>query len=153
MQIKQLTMAKERLGVQMDRLDYSDKYYEQKYSDMQTRMDSLYDEIAEVKVALESVQMQIFGIREQKISQQRVLEFLELFDIMYEEFTEAEKKEFFNSFIKRIDIYPQPLENGQILKSIQFCFPVYYQGNEVDMFFSNEENTVETVCLLSKKDK
>lgn len=151
MQIKQLTMAKERLGVQMDRLDYSDKYYEQKYSDMQTRMDSLYDEIAEVKVALESVQMQISGIREQKISQQRVLEFLELFDIMYEEFTEAEKKEFFNSFIKRIDIYPQPLENGQILKSIQFRFPVYYQGNEVDMFFPNGENTVETVCLLSKQ--
>lgn len=151
MQIKQLTMAKERLGVQMDRLDYSDKYYEQKYGDMQTRMDSLYDEIAEVKVALESVQMQISGIREQKISQQRVLEFLELFDIMYEEFTEAEKKEFFNSFIKRIDIYPQPLENGQILKSIQFRFPVYYQGNEVDMFFPNEENTVETVCLLSRK--
>ena len=150
MQIKQLTMAKERLGVQMDRLDYSDKYYEQKYGDMQTRMDSLYDEIAEVKVALESVQMQISGIREQKISQQRVLEFLELFDIMYEEFTEAEKKEFFNSFIKRIDIYPQPLENGQILKSIQFRFPVYYQGNEVDMFFPNEENTVESVCLLSK---
>ncbi len=153
MQIKQLTMAKERLGVQMDRLDYCDKYYEQKYSDMQTRMDSLYDEIAEVKVALESVQMQISGIREQKISQQRVLEFLELFDIMYEEFTEAEKKEFFNSFIKRIDIYPQPLENGQILKSIQFRFPVYYQGNEVDMFFPNDENTVETVCLLSRKEK
>lgn len=150
MQIKQLTMAKERLGVQMDRLDYADKYYEQKYSDMQTRMDSLYEEIAEVKVALESVQMQISGIREQKISQQRVLEFLELFDIMYEEFTEAEKKEFFNSFIKRIDIYPQPLENGQILKSIQFRFPVYYQGNEVDMFFPNEENTVETVVCLTR---
>lgn len=136
MQIKQLTMAKERLGVQMDRLDYSDKYYEQKYGDMQTRMNSLYDEIAEVKVALESVQMQISGIREQKISQQRVLEFLELFDIMYEEFTEAEKKEFFNSFIKRIDIYPQPLENGQILKSIQFRFPVYYQGGRSGYVFS-----------------
>lgn len=92
MQIKQLTMAKERLGVRMDRLDYCDKYYEQKYRDMQTRMDSLYDEIAEVSVALESIQMQITGIREQKISQQRVLEFLELFDIMYEKFTEAEKR-------------------------------------------------------------
>lgn len=31
------------------------------------------------------------------------------------------------------EIYPEPLENGQILKSIQFRFPVYYQGNEVDM--------------------
>ena len=76
--------------------------------------------------------------------------FLELFDIIYNEFTEFEKKEFLHSFIKKIEIYPEPLENGQILKSIQFRFPVYYQGNEADMFIPNFENTVETVCLLSK---
>lgn len=150
-QIKQLNVAKERLGNQIDRLDYSDKYYEQKYNDMQNRMNSLYDEIAEANATLETLQMQIRGIKEQQISQQRVYEFLELFDIMYDEFTEAEKKEFFNSFIKRIEIHPQPLENGQILKSIQFRFPVYYQGSEVDTFFPNKENTVETVVLLSHK--
>ncbi len=94
--------------------------------------------------------MQIKGIKEQQISQKRVYEFLELFDIMYDEFTEAEKKEFFNSFIKRIDIHPQPLENGQILKSIQFRFPVYYQGSEVDTFFPNKENTVECVVLMER---
>ncbi len=152
-QIKQLTVAKDRLGNQIDRLDYSDKYYEQKYNDMQNRMDSLYDEIAEANSTLETLQMQINGIREQQISQQRVYEFLEMFDIMYDEFTEVEKKEFFNSFIKRIEIHPQPLENGQILKSIQFRFPVYYHGNEVDTFFPKSEKTVETVCLLSRKDK
>lgn len=90
-------------------------------------MNSLYDEIAGANASLETLQMQIKGIKEQQISQQKVYEFLELFCIMYDEFTEAEKKEFFNSFIKRIDIQPQPLENGQILKSIQFRFPVYYQ--------------------------
>ena len=150
-QIKQLTVAKDRLGNQIDRLDYSDKYYEQKYNDMQNRMDSLYDEIAEANSTLETLQMQINGIREQQISQQRVYEFLELFDIMYDEFSEVEKKEFFNSFIKRIEIHPQPLENGQILKSIQFRFPVYYQGNEVDTFFPKSEKTVETVVLLSQQ--
>lgn len=150
-QIKQLTVAKERLGNQIDRLDYSDKHYEQKYNDMQNRMNSLYDEIAEANANLETLQMQIKGIKEQQISQQRVYEFLELFDIMYDEFTEAEKKEFFNSFIKQIEIHPQPLESGQILKSIQFRFPVYYQGSEVDTFFPNKENTVETVVLLSQQ--
>ena len=54
-------------------------------------------------------------------------------------------------FINKIEIYPEPLENGQILKSIQFRFPVYYQGNEADMFVPNFENTVETVVLLSHK--
>ena len=150
-QIKQLTVAKDRLGNQIDRLDYSDKYYEQKYNDMQNRMDSLYDEIAEANSTLETLQMQINGIREQQISQQRVYEFLELFDIIYEDFSEVEKKEFFQSFIKRIEIHPQPLENGQILKSIQFRFPVYYQGNEVDTFFPKSEKTVETIVLLQRR--
>lgn len=150
--IRQLTAAKERLGNQIDRLDDTDKHYEEKYHDMQNRIESLYDEIAEVSAALETVQMQIQGIREEQISQERVYEFLELFDIMYDKFTEAEKKEFFHSFIKRIEIYPEPLENGQILKSIQFRFPVYYQGNEANTFFPNLENTVETVVMLQKKN-
>lgn len=149
--IRQLTAAKERLGNQIDRLDDTDRHYEEKYHDMQNRIDSLYDEIAEVSASLETVQMQIQGIREEQISQERVYEFLELFDIMYDKFTEVEKKEFFHSFIKRIEIYPEPLENGQILKSIQFRFPVYYQGNEANTFFPNLENTVETVVLLSHK--
>lgn len=148
--IRQLIAAKDRLGKQIDRLDYSDKHYEEKYNDMQNRMDTLYDEIAEANDSLETVQKQIQGIREQQISQERVYEFLELFDIIYEDFSEVEKKEFFQSFIKSIEIYPEPLENGQILKSIQFRFPVYYQGNETDTFFPKSEKTVETVCLLSR---
>lgn len=143
-QIRQLTGAKERLGFQIDRLDCSDRHYEQKFSDMQNRINSLYDEIAEATENLDTVQTQIKAIKEQKISQKRIFEFLELLDIIYDEFTEFKKKEFLHSFIKKIEIYPEPLENGQILKSIQFRFPVYYQGNEVDMFIPNSENTVDT---------
>ena len=150
-QIRQLTAAKERLGSQIDRLDCSDRHYEQKFCDMQNRINSLYDEIAEATENLETIQTQIKAIKEQKISRKRIFEFLELFDIIYNEFTEFEKKEFLHSFIKKIEIYPEPLENGQILKSIQFRFPVYYQGNEADMFIPNFENTVETVVLLEKE--
>lgn len=148
--IKQLTVAKEKLGSQMDKLDYSDKHYEKKYEDMQNRMDSLYDEIAEENDSLESVQMQIQGIREHQISQERVYEFLELFDIIYDDFTEIEKKEFLRSFIKQVEVYPQPQENGQILKSIQFHFPVYYQGSEVDMYIPKSQSTDETVVLITR---
>lgn len=149
-QIRQLNAAKERLGFQIDRLDCSDRHYEQRYTDMQNRINSLYDEIAEATENLETVQTQIKAIKEQKISRKQIFEFLELFDIIYNEFTEFEKKEFLHSFIKKIEIYPEPLENGQILKSIQFRFPVYYQGNEADMFIPNFENTVETVVLMSR---
>ena len=34
------------LGQQMDSLDITDRFYEKKYQDMETRLNRLYDEIA-----------------------------------------------------------------------------------------------------------
>lgn len=53
------------------------------------------------------MQTQIKAIKEQKNSQKQIFEFLELFDIIYDEFaedefTEFEKKEFLHSFIRKI---------------------------------------------------
>lgn len=71
---------------------------------------------------------------------------------MYEKFTDAEKKEFMNSFIERIEIYPEPLSDGRILKSIKFKFPVTFGDGDGPELFSDEKITVETVCLMSRKD-
>ena len=87
------------------------------------------------------------------IDAETLYEFLDLFDIMYDKFTDAEKKEFLQSFVKKVEIYPEPLKNSQILKSIQFRFPVYFQGNEADTFFPNSETTAETVVLMSRVEK
>lgn len=149
--IKQLTAAKNRLGIQMDRLDYSDVHYEDKYNDMQERLDSLYDEIAEADGALKLIEVQIDGINKNKITQERVYEFLEMFDIIYDEFTEVEKKEFFLSFIKKIEIYPEKREDGQILKSIQFRFPIHYQGVDIDTIIPKSQSAVESVVLLQRR--
>ena len=72
-------------------------------------------------------------------------------DMYYEKFTEIEKKVFLHNFISSVEIYQEPLENGQILKSVAFKFPVYYKGMEVDMFIPKFEKTLETVVLLTKK--
>lgn len=151
--IRQLTVAKEKLGAQMDRLDYSDRHYEDKMTDMQRRLDSLYDDIAEANASLEEITLRITNIKEQRMTGQKVYDFLDLFDIMYDKFTDAEKKEFLQSFVKKVEIYPEPMENGQILKSIQFRFPVFFQGNEADIFFPNSKTTAETVVLMSRVDK
>ena len=148
--IRQLTTAKEKLGAQMDRLDFSDRHYEDKIVDMQHRLDSLYDDIADANAALDEILLHIESIKEQRMTGKKVYEFLDLFDIMYDKFTDAEKKEFLQSFVKKVEIYPEPLKNGQILKSIQFRFPVYFQGNEADTFFPNSETTVECVVLMEK---
>lgn len=96
-QIKRLTTAKEKLGIQIDRLDFTDKHYEAKYSDMQKRLDALYDELAEADDLLKTVQMQLQGICEQQISQENIFQFLKIFDIIYDELSELEKKNFFTA--------------------------------------------------------
>lgn len=54
------------------------------------------------------------------------------------------------TFIKAIELYPERDDSGRIIKQISFKFPVYYNGCEGDTIRLLNENTVETVCLLSK---
>ena len=53
-------------------------------------------------------------------------------------------------FIESVEIYPECQPNGQILKHIEFAFPVYYKRNEMTGMSWDSEGTVETVCLFSK---
>ena len=55
--------------------------------------------------------------------------------------------------IESVEIYPKKLDNGRMLKQINFNFPVYYDGEVGKEIRLLNENTVETVVKLSlKKD-
>ena len=149
-QHKQLTGAKARLGQQMDSLDIMDKFYEKKYQDMETRLYRLYDEIEGVENSIEEVKNRLLNIRQQKISEENVYQFLLYFDKLYDKFTDLEKKEFLNSFVEQVDIYEQEQPDGRFLKHIKFRFPVYFGDREIQELCWNNESTVETVVLLSK---
>ena len=149
-QYRQLTGAKGRLGQQMDSLDIMDKFYEKKYQDMETRLYHLYDEIEGVENSIEEVKNRLLNIRQQKISEENVYQFLLYFDKLYDKFTDLEKKEFLNSFVEQVDIYEQEQPDGRFLKHIKFRFPVYFGDRETQELCWDNESTVETVCLLSK---
>ena len=150
-QHRQLTGAKGRLGQQMDSLDIMDKFYEKKYQDMETRLYRLYDEIEGVENSIEEVKNRLLNIRQQKISEENVYQFLLYFDKLYDKFTDLEKKEFLNSFVERVDIYDQEQPDGRFLKHIKFRFPVYFGDRETQELCWDNESIVETVVLLSHK--
>lgn len=151
--LRQLNGAKSKLGQQMDSLDISDKYYDRKYQDMEERLYKLYEEIDSVEAQIEEVETRIINVRQQKISGDNIYQFLLYFDKLYDKFSDAEKKEFLNSFIERVDIYEQEQPDGRILKHIKFRFPVYFNGKEIEELSWDNETTVETVVKLSlKKD-
>ena len=74
------------------------------------------------------------------------------FNKLYDEFNDDERRELLGSFIDEVLIYEDKQENGQLLKQIHFRFPVFYNGQDIDMIGWDKEGTVETVVSLSLKN-
>ena len=68
---------------------------------------------------------------------------------MYAKMSDSEKKQFFQSIIKSIEINPEAKSKTRVLKHIEFKFPVGYDAEEGQILLRTR-NDVETVCLLSK---
>ena len=148
--LSQTTGAKNRLADQMDHLSVSDKNYDKKYNDMQERLDKLYDEITDIENAMEEVETRLYNIRQDKISEDNVYQFLLFFDKLYDKFTDLEKKTFLKSFLSDVFIYEEEQKDGRILKGLRFKFPIYMNGRNVLGVDWDNESTDETVCLLSR---
>ena len=108
-------------------------------------------EIEGVENNIEEVKNRLLNIRQQKISEENVYQFLLYFDKLYDKFTDLEKKEFLNSFVEQVDIYEQEQPDGRFLKHIKFRFPVYFGDRETQELCWDNESTVESIVLLSHK--
>ena len=150
-QLRQLSGAKKKLTDMIDRLDVTDKHYDRKYQDMHDRLDNLYDKIGDIDDQLQDVNEKIRMAYENQITSKQVYQILTCFDKIYFEMTDLEKKEFFRNFIDEIELYSERQSDGRIVKQINFNFPVYYNGNEGNAIRLPDENTVETVVLLSQQ--
>lgn len=149
-QLRQLTGTKDRLGEQIDALDFDDPHYTRKAQDLQERQNRVYDQIASIEGSIAEVQTRMDNIRQHRISTDNVYQFLLYFDKLYDQFTDLEKKTFMNSFIERVEIYPERQSDGRIVKRIEFRFPVYFKGSEISGLCWDETDMSETVCALSK---
>ena len=150
--LQQVMGAKKKLVLMLDKLDVNDRHYERKYQDMQERLDNLYDRISELEEMLADAEEKISASCGEQITGKQIYQFLLEFDKIYRKMTDLEKKEFMRTFIKAIELYPERDDSGRIIKQISFKFPVYYNGCEGDTIRLLNENTVESVVLLSRKD-
>ncbi|MCF0134177.1 MAG: recombinase family protein, partial [Blautia sp.] len=146
--LRQLNGAKAKLAQQMDHLDVLDPHYGKKYDDMQSRMDTFYEEIEDVEEEIDTLQDRVLNIRNEKITGDNIYQFLQYYGIMYNNFTDAEKKEFMKVFLERVEIFKDPLPNGQLLKKIVFAFPVFINGEELLEICWDEKFTSEAVFSI-----
>ena len=134
----------------MDNLSVSDEYYDKKYEDIQVRLDKLYDEIEEIETFIEAVETRLYNIKQEKISGDNVYQFLLSFDNLYDRFTDMEKKIFMKSFLEEGNIYEAEQEDGRILRSLKFRFPVFFNEQELYELDWDNESTVESVLLMRR---
>ena len=133
----------------MDNLSVSDEYYDKKYEDIQVRLDKLYDKIEEIETFIEAVETSLYNIKQEKISGDNVYQFLLFFDNLYDRFTDMEKKIFMKRFLEEGNIYEAEQEDGRILRSLKFRFPVFFNEQELyELDWDNESiNFLYTISI------
>ena len=152
-QLKQLVGTKDRIILQMDALDVLDRNYERKYEDLQKRLDLIYDKISDAEEVVSASEDKLINIQKNKITGDNIYNYLLMFDSIYDVLSDMEKKQFYNALLTDIQIYEEEQDKGQIIKSIGFQFPVFYDGKFTKRIIRDKEKTVETVVLLSKGAK
>ena len=118
------------------------------YDDLSERIERAYEKIYELKVEMEELDTRIVNAQKDKLSASNIYFYLQAFGQLYDVMTDAEKKQMYSHLLKEVQIFETPKENGQIIKSLKFTFPIDDTGRTE--FCVDENLTVETVVWLQK---
>ena len=143
-----------KIEVEMDALDVFDKHYDRKYDSLSRRLESVFDNLDDAQRRRAEAEAQLESIRQKTLTQESIYQALRFFVNYYDKMTDREKKTFMQSFIDKIELFPEKSrKDGVCVKSIHFLFPVSYNGELVyHIDFSRpKEKSVESVVCLSRK--
>ena len=150
--LKEVDLNKARLEREIDNLPIDARFRERKIHDMTLRLDALYDTIVELEERIEDAKLRKSSIEMETITLDNIYKLMLNFGKLYDIISDEEKKSLVSYLIKEIQIYPNGTSD-RILKSIEFNFPIYRDGREIRKLLWENGNTVETVALLSKKNR
>ena len=149
-QLRQLYHNKDTILTDIDSLDYEDKHYQRRKTDLENRLYKTYDKIDKAEELLISAKTKKRALLADKITGDNIYKALIFFDKLYAKMNEAEKREFLSQLVDNVQIYEERKENGQWLKSIEFKLPIIEK--EFTLSLDNDTQN-ETVVLLSKGAK
>lgn len=150
--LRQAAGARDKLLAMMERLDESDRHYDKKIGDMRDRLDTIYDKMTDIEEAMNDVSSKIEKAHGDRLNAEQMYKLLTDYGKLYDRMTKLEKKEFFTRFIERIDLDPDERDVTKCIRSIKLMFPVEYKADTEENRLL-QENTVETVVLMSRSDK
>ena len=145
--LKEVDLNKARLEREIDNLPIDARFRERKIHDMTLRLDALYDTIVELEERIEDAKLRKSSIEMETITLDNIYKLMLNFGKLYDIISDEEKKSLITYLIKEIQIYPNG-ESEQPLKSIEFNFPIYRDGQEVRRLLWEKGNTVDTVLII-----
>lgn len=148
--LKEVEANKSRLEREIDTLPLGAAHRDRKILDMTTRLDALYDNIAEIESNIEDARFRKKAAEEKALTLENIYKILMHFSELYDIMNDEERKELFAELIQEIQIYPEG-ESDCPLKSIKFNFPVFQNGKGTEEVFLNKPLNVETLVLFSAK--
>jgi site-specific DNA recombinase len=140
-----------KLAEMIDSLNVNDPLYDRKFKDLQNRLDRQYEKLKCIEIEMKEKEKRILNIKADKIKDENVYRILVTFDKIYPKLTDQEKKELMGSFLESVEILPSDEENGRILKSLKFAFPIFFDGIERENISWDNATTVECVVKLEKR--
>ena len=147
-QLRKLYHNKDTILSDMDSLDYEDKHYQRRKTDLENHLYKTYDKIDDAEELLVSAKAKKRSLLADKITGDNIYKALVFFDKLYAQMNEAEKREFLSQLVDNVQIYEERKENGQWLKSIEFKLPII----EKEFTLSLDNDTQNgTVVLLSQR--
>ena len=147
-QLRKLYHNKDTILSDMDSLDYEDKHYQRRKTDLENHLYKTYDKIDEAEELLVSAKAKKRSLLADKITGDNIYKALIFFDKLYAQMNEAEKREFLSQLVDNVQIYEERKENGQWLKSIEFKLPIIEK--EFTLSLDNDTHC-EVVCLLGRQ--
>ena len=116
----------------------------------------LRNEVISLENSLREVEDTIKSIESQQVTKDNLFRFILEFGRAYKGLSEIEKKNLANQFIEKIEIFHEQRDNGSVIKSVTFRFPIKLGGKQFEKIEVNGQTSgdlVETVVLMSRKDK
>jgi site-specific DNA recombinase len=152
-QIRNKTKTLKRKQMTIDEFDWDVENADTLYDALNNDYVRLHNEVLALEKSLEEVNDTITSIKNQEITKDGVYKFVLEFGKIYKNIPAINKKELANRFIKRIEIFPKEQEDGSVIKSVTFRFPITIGGKKIDKVDADKQtsnNDVESVVLMSK---
>ena len=132
----------------LDSLDYDDKYYQRRKTDLEDRLYRTYDKMDDMESMLTEAKAKRRSVLAEKISGENIYKALIFFDQLYEKMSETEKRAFYEKLLYAVHVYDERQPNGQWIKSIEFKLPIIDHDMRLSL---DNDNSVETIVSLQRK--